>query len=188
VVRTRVGYAGGTTNHPTYYHLGDHSETVELDFDPSRISYSQLLDIFWASHDPTARSWSQQYKAVIFFHNDEQKRLALESRDREAARKGKIYTEVLPHTGFTLAEDYHQKYRLQQETDLFGEFESIYPSMRDFVNSTVVARINGFLGGYGTPEDLTREIDSYGLSVSGKKRLIETLSSSRAAFRNCPLR
>ncbi len=188
MVRTRVGYAGGTTQTPTYHNLGDHTETIEIDFDPSRISYSRLLDVFWGSHDPTVRPWSRQYKAVIFFHNEVQQMLALDSRDREAARKGKIYTEILPYTGFTLAEDYHQKYRLQQEPDLLGEFESAYSSMRDFVNSTAVARINGFLGGYGTPDALKKEIDSYGLSASGRKRLIEALSSSREAFRNCPLR
>jgi peptide-methionine (S)-S-oxide reductase len=188
VVRTRVGYAGGTTKNPTYRGLGDHTETVEIDFDPSRISYSRLLDVFWQSHDPAARPWSRQYRSGIFFHSKEQQRLALESRDREAARRGKIYTEILPYTGFTLAEDYHQKYRLQQESDLMIELQSIYPSMRDFINSTAVARINGFLGGSGAPDDLKREIDSYGLSASGRKRLIEILSSSKEAFRSCPLR
>ena len=135
-----------------------------------------------------ARPWSKQYKSIIFFHNEEQKRLALASKEEEAAkRKETIYTEVLPFTGFTIAEDYHQKYRLQQESDLLGEFDAIYPSMKDFVNSTAVARVNGFLGGYGSPELLEKEIYSYGLSASSKKRLIDLLSSTRPVFRSCPL-
>ncbi len=99
----------------------------------------------------------------------------------------KIYTEVLPYTGFTLAEDYHQKYRLRQEQDLFKEFETVYPSAGGFVNSTAAARVNGYLGGYGTPEELKKEIDSYGLSTAAKKRLMDILSSARPAFKSCPL-
>ncbi len=187
-MRTRVGYAGGTTEHPTYRRLGDHTEAIELDFDPAQISYGKLLDIFWKGHDPTARPWSRQYKAVIFFHDEGQRKLALESKGREEARlKEKIYTEILPYTGFTLAEDYHQKYRLRQEQDLLKEFEAVYPSERDFVNSTAAARVNGYLGGYGTPEELKKEIGSYGLSPAAKKRLLDMLSSSRPAFKSCPL-
>jgi len=188
VVRTRVGYAGGSTEDPTYRSLADHTETIQIDFDPSRISYGELLNIFWKSHDPGHKTWSPQYKAVIFFHNEDQKRLAFESRKRAADReKGPVYTEILPHTGFFLAEDYHQKYRLQQEQEILGEYYAIYPSFPDFLNSTAVARVNGYLGGYGTPEDLKREIDGYGLSGSGKERLKEILAAARTAFRNCPL-
>ncbi len=188
MVRTRVGYAGGTTEHPTYRSIGDHSETVEVDFDPTRVSYGELLEVFWKSHDPTSRPWSTQYKAAIFFHSETQRRLAVESKEREEARlKENIYTEILPFTGFTLAEDYHQKYRLRQETDILSAFERIYPSERDFVDSTAAARINGYLGGYGSPDDLKKEIDSYGLTPSARKRLIGIFSSKRPAFKNCPL-
>jgi len=55
VIRTRVGYAGGSTNNPTYYNLGDHSETVQIDYDPTRISYEELLEVFWDSHNPTTQ-------------------------------------------------------------------------------------------------------------------------------------
>jgi len=187
VVRTRVGYSGGSTPSPTYRNIGDHSEALQVDYDPSRISYRELLDIFWRAHDPGIRSWSRQYRVVIFYHNEEQKRLALASIDREASKRKDIYTEISPFSGFTLAEDYHQKYRLQQESDLSAEFDAVYPSMKDFLNSTAIARVNGFLGGYGSPELLAKEIDSYGLSASSKKRLIDLLSSTRPVFRSCPL-
>jgi peptide-methionine (S)-S-oxide reductase len=188
VVRTRVGYSGGSAQNPTYRSIGDHSETVQIDYDPSVVSYRDLLDIFWESHDPTARSWSRQYRVAIFYHKDEQREIALESRDREAAkRKETIRTEVLPFTGFTLAEDYHQKYHLLQYPEFTGELRALYPETKDFVNSTAAARLNGFLGGYGSPELLKKEIDSYGLSAGAKKRLIDLLSSTRSTFKSCPL-
>jgi len=173
VVRTRAGYSGGTKKEPTYYSLGDHSETVQIDFDPTQITYEELLEIFWAAHDPTARFWSRQYKAAVFFHNDGQKRLALETRDREAARKKtKIYTEILPFNGFTLAEGYHQKYYLRQNPDLRREFTAMYPQEGEFINSTAAARVNGYLAGYGTSENLLTEVSSLGLSPEESKKLL----------------
>jgi methionine-S-sulfoxide reductase len=99
-----VGYAGGARENPTYHQLGDHTETLQIDYDPAKISYEKLLEIFWEEHDPTSRSWSRQYKAVVFYHDDEQKRLAIASRDRLAAKLGKtIHTEVLPYSRFYTA-------------------------------------------------------------------------------------
>ncbi len=189
MVRTRVGYAGGTKKDPTYRSLGDHTETLQIDYDPSVISFEGLLDIFWKSHDPTSRPWSRQYRSIILYHNEEQKRLAMESRDRQAVlQKKPITTEILPFSAFYLAEDYHQKYRLQQEEEIMREFESMYPICKGVTDSTAAARVNGFLGGYGSPDDLKKEIGLLGLSEQGKKRLIQILSSGRPAFRACPLK
>ncbi|GAI50142.1 unnamed protein product, partial [marine sediment metagenome] len=147
----RVGYAGGTKDNPSYHDLGDHSETVQIDYDPTRISYEELLDVFWKSHDPTQRPWSRQYMSLVLYHNDEQKRMAMETRDREEARTGsKIYTEIVPAAKFYPAEAYHQKYWLQQKPDLMKEFSVIYPDSDAFTASTAAARVNGYLGGYGT--------------------------------------
>jgi methionine-S-sulfoxide reductase len=114
VVRTRVGYSGGQEKDPTYRSIGDHSETIQIDYDPARISYKKLLFIFWQSHDPTYHAWSRQYMSAIFYHNDEQRKLALETRTfEEKQRNKKIQTEILPFAKFYLAEDYHQKYQLR---------------------------------------------------------------------------
>lgn len=181
-----MGYAGGTTDHPTYHSLGEHAETIQIDYDPARISYSELLDVFWKSHIP-ARSWSRQYMSAIFYHNEDQKRLATETRDREAARrKSRIFTEILPFTAFYLAEDYHQKYRLRHEPDLMREFMAVYPDSRDFTGSTAVARVNAYLDGYGTPEALQAEVNSLGLSSEGSKKLLDIVAT-RSASRGCPL-
>src|SRR3990172_2687589 len=108
VVRTRVGYAGGTTQNPAYHNLGDHAESIEVVYDPSRISYEKLLAVFWASHDPAERPWRRQYMSGIFYHNDEQKGLAERTRDREASRIGRpAHTEILPASLFTPAQHYH---------------------------------------------------------------------------------
>jgi len=171
-----VGYTGGTKDNPTYYALGDHTETVQIDYDPAKISYGELLDIFWSSHNPTARSWSQQYKAAIFYHDEKQEKLAMETRAREEKVKGRIYTEILPATEFYLAEDYHQKYYLQNVPPLAVEFNAIYPDGEDFINSTAVARVNGYLGGYGSLAQLEEELSSLGLSPASEKRLLELVS------------
>jgi methionine-S-sulfoxide reductase len=182
-----VGYAGGTTRNPTYHDLGDHTETVQIDYDPHLVSYSELLDIFWRSHDASHRSWSQQYKSAVFYHNEEQKMIALETRDREASRKSRaIFTEIVPFTGFTLAEDYHQKYGLRHETGLMREFRAMYPDEERFVASTAAARVNGYLDGYGTLAALKAEVNRLGLSTQGSKTLLDIVASGTSS-RGCPL-
>jgi methionine-S-sulfoxide reductase len=190
VVRTRVGYSGGTKKSPTYHDLGDHTETIQLDYDPTQISYKELLEIFWESHNPGSRSWSRQYMAAIFFHNDQQKKLALETKDQVAARiKDEVYTQILPTTEFYLAEDYHQKYFLRIEPELLNELTAIYRSTKDFVASTAAARLNGYVAGYGTRAGIEAEISSLGLSPAGNKRLLGMVSKSEPArpTLGCPL-
>jgi methionine-S-sulfoxide reductase len=190
VVRTRVGYSGGTKKSPTYHDLGDHTETIQLDYDPTQISYKELLEIFWESHNPGSRSWSRQYMAAIFFHNDQQKKIALETKDQVAARiKDEVYTQILPATVFYLAEDYHQKYFLRLEPELLNELTAIYRSTKDFVASTAAARLNGYVAGYGTRAGIEAEISSLGLSPAGNKRLLGMVSKSEPArpTQGCPL-
>ena len=175
MVRTRVGYTGGSTANPTYRNLGDHTETVQIDYDPARVSYEELLDVFWANHNPRSPAFSRQYAAIVFYHDEGQKQAALALKAREEAR-GTIWTEILPASEFYLAEDYHQKHRLQNERALAQAFRSIYPDASDWIDSTAAARINGFLGGHGTLEQLEAEIDSYGLSPAGRERLLDVLS------------
>ena len=178
VIRTRVGYAGGSKINPSYYSLGDHTETIQIDYDPNQITYHELLDVFWKSHNPTSRALARQYMSIIFYHDEEQKRLALETMNREAAnRNGRVYTEIVPYTEFYLAEDYHQKYRLQHEADLMREFRVMYSETADFVNSTAAARVNGYLAGHGTPKALEEEIPSLGLSEAGVRKLREIVAT-----------
>ncbi len=180
MVRTRVGYAGGSRENPTYRSLGDHAETIQIDYDPALISYEELLAVFWASHSPVARPWSSQYASIIFYHNPEQKRLAEESRDREQERLGQpIFTEMAAYDRFYRAEDYHQKYRLRAEPRLLAELEALYPAPADLVDSTLAARLNGFLDGRGSLADVEAEIDSLDLAPEVRARLLEILATRR---------
>ena len=120
VKSTRVGYAGGHTTEPTYREVcagnTDHAEVVEVTFDPARVSYEELLDVFWANHDPTqvnrqGPDVGTQYRTVVFFHSAEQEKSALASRDAVQERLSHpIATQIVPAEEFWEAEDYHQQY------------------------------------------------------------------------------
>jgi len=122
VISTTVGYTGGTKKDPTYEEVSaggtGHAESVEVTFDPSRIRYDELLDVFWRNIDPTTPNRQfvdvgSQYRAAIFYLNEEQKRLAEESKARLEAsgRYDKpIVTEIVPAMTFYRAEEYHQDY------------------------------------------------------------------------------
>jgi peptide-methionine (S)-S-oxide reductase len=180
VVRTRVGYTGGTTAVPTYRSIGDHAETVQADFDPGTASFEELLDIFWSAHDPTRRAWSRQYMSAVFYAAEDQEREARASKERQERLRGKtIATEILPASAFYLAEDYHQKYLLQNDDILNREFRRIYPDFAEFVASTAAARVNGYLYGCGSLEELRTEMGSFGLSPRGTEHLLERVGARR---------
>jgi peptide-methionine (S)-S-oxide reductase len=112
--------------------------------------------------------------SIIFYHNEEQKDTALESMQRKADSLGKtIVTEVIPFSKFYLAEGYHQKYYLQGEKGLFKEFVNIYSEMDQIINSRAAAKVNSYISGYGELETLKAQIDSFGLTESGKERLMQ---------------
>jgi peptide-methionine (S)-S-oxide reductase len=120
VTKTEVGYEGGALENPTYEdvcsHTTGHAEVVEVTYDPERISYEQLLDVFWAKHNPTQlnrQGWDvgDQYRSVIFFHDTEQQEIAARSKAQEQDRHRKpVVTLVEPAQTFYAAEDYHQQY------------------------------------------------------------------------------
>ena len=187
MVRTRVGYAGGTKQDPTYRDLGDHTETVQIDYNPALITYRKLLDIFWTGHDPIRRSWSRQYASIVFTHDEEQRKLAEETKDQIAKKlRSTVHTTIVPYSGFTLAESYHQKHSLQQYPEFMEELRRIYLSPGEFVASTAAARLNGYLGGEGSSEALIRDIDNLGLSPA-RRQMLRELVQSRTPGQACPL-
>ena len=112
--------------------------------------------------------------SAIFYHDSIQQKLALETKAIEESRRNKkIQTEILPFDKFYLAEDYHQKYQLRQRRQLMAEFKAMYSRNIDFVNSTAAARVNGYIGGHGKPEEIAANIENLGLSTAGQKRLLE---------------
>jgi peptide-methionine (S)-S-oxide reductase len=122
VAETEVGYLGGHTNNPSYKDVctdeTGHAEVVQVTYDPAKISYEQLLDVFWSAHDPTTLNRQgpdvgTQYRSAIFFHSPEQERVARASKEKVQA-SGKfrrpVVTEITPASTFYRAEEYHQKY------------------------------------------------------------------------------
>ena len=120
VTRTTVGYTGGDVDRPTYEQVCSgrtgHAEAVQVEYDPQRVSYDQLLATFWDSHNPTTRNrqgWDvgSQYRSAIFTHDAEQQRAAVASRDEyQRGLKREIVTEIVPVASFWPAEDYHQQF------------------------------------------------------------------------------
>ena len=122
VISTRVGYTGGTVPNPTYEdvcgHRTGHAEAVEVTYDPAKVSYDDLLTVFWENHDPTQlnrQGWDigTQYRSAIFFLDPEQEAAAKASKERlEQSRRFRkpVVTEITPASAFYPAEDYHQQY------------------------------------------------------------------------------
>jgi peptide-methionine (S)-S-oxide reductase len=122
VLSTTVGYAAGTLKNPTYKDVCSgrtgHAEAVEVEFDPSQVSYEQLLTVFWHSHDPTTLNRQgpdvgTQYRSVIFFHDAAQEAAARASKsalEKSGTFKRPIVTEIAPASDFYRAEEYHQQY------------------------------------------------------------------------------
>lgn len=120
IVRTTVGYTGGSTADPSYEQVCSgatgHAESVEVWFDPAIVGYNELLEAFWSMHDPTTKDrqgwdFGSQYRSAIFVHDAAQERQAIASRDEhQGALPRPIVTEIVPAGAFYDAEDYHQRY------------------------------------------------------------------------------
>jgi peptide-methionine (S)-S-oxide reductase len=120
VLGTAVGYEGGAMENPTYKDVctdrTGHAEVVQVDYDPARVSYDQLLDVFWADHDPTTLNRQgpdigTQYRSAVFFHDAEQEAAAKASKERWQPKfKRPIVTQIVPAETFYVGEEYHQQY------------------------------------------------------------------------------
>ncbi|MFX1532408.1 MAG: peptide-methionine (S)-S-oxide reductase MsrA [Promethearchaeota archaeon] len=131
VISTRVGYTGGEFKEPTYEdvcsHRTGHAEAIEITYDPSEVSYDELLEVFWSIHDATTLNRQgpdvgTQYRSAIFYLNTEQKEKAMESKAKlEASNRFKrpIVTQIVPASDFWEAEEYHQNYIEKRKNKIF---------------------------------------------------------------------
>ena len=120
IISVVSGYAGGQTENPTYEEIGTgktgHAEVVQIEYDPAKISYEKIIDLFWEAHDPTTLNrqgadTGPQYRSIILTENDDQMRIANESKTRAQSKsKSPIVTEIVLLTKFYPAEDYHQDF------------------------------------------------------------------------------
>lgn len=146
VQKTTVGYIGGHTANPTYEHVCSgatgHTEAVEVIYDPNIVTYQQLLDVFWQNINPTTKNgqfadMGTQYRTEIFYHNDQQKRFAEESKKKlENSKKFEkpIATEITAASAFYPAEDYHQEY--YQKDPMHYKMYSVGSGREDFLKKT----------------------------------------------------
>jgi peptide-methionine (S)-S-oxide reductase len=172
VVRTRVGYAGGDAPDPNYDDIGDHTEVVQVDYDPARADYGDMLEVFWAGHDPTGDA-KRQYRSLVLVHDDEQRARAeahVEGIEQQA--EVAVTTAIESYEGMTLAEDYHQKYHLRSEEELMAEFEAEY-SPAEMINSTAAARVNAVVGGQGGERVLESVRAEFGDQPIGGDELVD---------------
>jgi peptide-methionine (S)-S-oxide reductase len=176
-----VGYTGGSQPDPTYHQLGDHTESFQVDYDPTRLSYETLLGWFWKEADPSERPYSRQYMSAVFYADEAQQRLALATGRRAmAGRSGPMLLPILPLATFYRAEDYHQKYYLRRYTDLMREFSA--SSEREFEDSTVAMWLNACVDGQLKREDLEALFEPLALSEADLQR-VRRLTQAALAHR-----
>ena len=183
MLRTRVGYAGGKRDKPTYHDLGEHTEAVQVEFDPKTISYKQLLGIFWDSHDECGRVWSSQYKAILWTHGKAQAEVARQSAAAQAKARGKkLTTLVAAAPRFWIAEDYHQKYNARRYGALITVLLGSTHSESEVRESTAIARVNGWISGHGTKEQILSESKALVFSAAAREELALALGRRAPAF------
>lgn len=185
MLSTLSGYAGGSTANPTYRSIGDHSEAVQVIYDPAQIGYEQLLEVFWELHNPSSRAFSNQYRKAIFTIDSEQHRLAVASSQALAEKSGRTVRTAIEKAGtFTPAEGYHQKYYLQKApAQILEVLRERYPDKQQLFRSTDAARLNGYLGCNGAPEDLGPGLRSLALPAKLEQDLFDTLTTTCRGFR-----
>ncbi|KAL6257383.1 hypothetical protein P5V15_010956 [Pogonomyrmex californicus] len=171
VIRTCVGYAGGTKESPVYKNMGDHTEVIDIEYDPELVSYSYLLSLFWNNHEyGLTTKIKRQYMSLILYHDEEQRLLAEKSREQEQRKRGEVFiTEIKKFTKFYPAEDYHQKYRLQSHPWLIETMGFTTPEL--LRTSPLAAKLNGYIAGAGTLEQFERELPNLGLNEKSAQYL-----------------
>ena len=181
VLRTRTGYAGGTSLQPTYRNMGDHTETIEVDFDASIISLEEILLHFWKNHYPNRDNYKgTQYISLLCYRSDEQLQTIESVKARmEAVLGEEIETKIVPFQEFTPAEERHQKYYLKRYPKALEQLKTIYTEEEELTDSTFAARLNGFVKGFGTKEELKQEIQKWNIEKKQRELLTDKLNAMK---------
>lgn len=177
VLRTAVGFAGGTTPAPTYRKMGDHTETVHIEFDPETISYEEVLKHFWRNHYPNRDEYKgRQYISMLHFYTAEQEAVIRKvKREMEQELGEPIETEIVPFHSFTPAEERHQKYYLKRYPKALEQLGDLFPSTELLHDSTFAARLNGFVKGFRNRDALLAEIEEWPLTDEDRRTLLSKL-------------
>ena len=148
VVRTRVGYAGGTKPDPTYHDLGDHTEAFQVDYDPARRSFAELLDLVFRSHDPNQQTRKTQYQNIVFVATADQRETLTDYLDANGYTAEGIATRIEQGSRFYPAEDYHQKYNLRNKRSIMSAFEDAGYDDEALRESPAAATLNAHVVGH----------------------------------------
>lgn len=148
VVRTRVGYAGGTKADPTYASLGDHSEVVQIEFDPDRLTYRETVAELFTSHNPYEQPAKRQYQNVVLAESEEQFAAVADFLDDSGFDPDRVETRIEGLGEFTVAEHYHQKYSLRGKGWAREPFEKAGYDAEEIRESPAAAKLNADLAGH----------------------------------------
>ncbi|MFC7187734.1 peptide-methionine (S)-S-oxide reductase MsrA [Halorubrum yunnanense] len=148
VVRTRVGYAGGTKRDPTYHSLGDHTEVFQVEFDPDAVAYRDLLRTVFDSHDPQRQTGTTQYQNVVLAATEDQRATLSEFLTTQGLTADGIGTRVEQLSRFYPAEEYHQKYKLRSVPSFMDAFEAAGYGDGELRESPIAAKLNGYAAGH----------------------------------------
>ena len=159
VVRTRVGYAGGTRTDPSYHALGDHTEVFQVDFDPGRTSYRALAERALDAHDPNRRVPKTQYQNVLFAATADQRETLAPLLGERGLEADAVGTRIERLDRFHLAEDYHQKHSLRGTPGLRSVFEELGYDDAELRESPAAAVLNGAAAGHDVGGDLGAALD-----------------------------
>jgi len=151
VVRTRVGYAGGTEPDPSYHSLGEHTEAFQVDYDPGGRSFVDLLDTVFANHSPTRQTRKTQYQDVVFATTPDQRDAIDTYLEEYDLPVSEVETRVERLDRFHPAEDYHQKYNLRSARRIVNAFEEAGYDDVDLRESPAAAKLNGQAAGHDVP-------------------------------------
>ncbi|XP_027345543.1 peptide methionine sulfoxide reductase A5 isoform X1 [Abrus precatorius] len=164
VIRTTVGYAGGSKSNPEYRSLGDHAESVQVEYDPQLISFRDLLDVFWSSHDPRqvygqGPDVGNQYRSIIFVNGTEESRMAAVGKEQEQTRSRSsiVTTQILQLGTFYPAEPEHQKFELKQNTFLLQLIGNL--PEEELERSSLATKLNGYVAEL-CPPNIQKHIDA----------------------------
>lgn len=182
VVRTRTGYAGGMLPDPTYRHMGDHSETVELEYDPKILTYEEILRVFWDNHNPVNINGykGRQYQSMLLYRTPQQKNAIDRAlKERRESGKDELATEVHPFTVFYSAEVKHQKYYLKRHPDAVDKLLKLYPSIQAMDQSALAARLNGLAKGFTNRSRILEEVKNWRMPEAELERIMALVKDIR---------
>ncbi|KAE9614598.1 putative peptide-methionine (S)-S-oxide reductase [Lupinus albus] len=164
VIRTTVGYAGGSKHNPRYRTFGDHAESVQVQYDPGMTSFKELLDIFWSCHDPRqvygqGPDVGNQYRSIIFVNGTEESRIASVSKEQEQARSRSsiVTTQILQLGTFYPAEPEHQKFELKKNSFLIKLIGNLHEE--ELERSSLATKLNGYVAEL-CPPNIQKHIDA----------------------------